>query len=94
MAWLSGTATQGMPYGALGSPDDPKSGCKRVPPALALASHAALRVCTGRPLMSACHTLSAGSTGQLGAAGSALAHAGAMAVATTTKARSAMRRAT
>jgi hypothetical protein len=56
--------------------------------AFVLAIHAPLRAFTGRPLMSACHTLSAGRIGQLGAAGGALAHTGdAAAVSTAAEAR-------
>src|SRR5690348_7715070 len=49
-----------MPYGMLGSPDGPKSGCSfRVDPCMC-ASHVALRGLTGRRLTSACQMSSAG----------------------------------
>src|SRR3954469_25548776 len=61
----------------MASPDGPKSGCSRMLPAFMLAIHAPLRACTGSPLTSACHTLSAGKIEHPRAAGGGPAHAGA-----------------
>src|SRR5688572_836478 len=67
-----------MPYGW--PPEGPKSGWRRTQGPPIASSHASFLGWTGRPETSACQTLLAGNTGQLGAAGGGRTAAGAVPV--------------
>ena len=58
------TTVQGMPYGLLGSPEGPKSGCRSVPDEFMAASQRALLGLTGSPVTGVFHAASAGKEGQ------------------------------
>ena len=72
------TTVHGMPYGLLGSPEGPKSGCRLVPDAFMAASHWALYGLTGSPVTGVFQAASLGNDGHdvPGIAGPVAARAG------------------